>query len=202
MKLKKVVALCNKAKGFRLFDKLDSTGEITQWLGDGYAIYPLIGLPILDEETLCAVFDISEKQRENIVVRRSEMPEAVNVDDTDPAERVLCDDDFSIIYGGAELQPLKTRNGITFIQRKYLAPLEDVLDMVQLYERVTPDGQSYIAAKAGLLLAAVIFPYKVVNEKFVTRLEEMARECRKVLDAPPPVRPLERDDTQENLFDS
>ena len=178
MKLKKVVALCNKAKGFRLFDKLDSTGEITQWLGDGYAIYPLIGLPILDEETLCAVFDISEKQRENIVVRRSEMPEAVNVDDTDPAERVLSDDDFSIIYGGAELQPLKTRNGITFIQRKYLAPLEDVLDMVQLYERVTPDGQSYIAAKAGLLLAAVIFPYKVVNEKFVTRLEEMARECR------------------------
>ena len=55
MKLKKVVALCNKAKGFRLFDKIDSTGEITQWLGDGYAIYPLNGLPILDEETLCAV---------------------------------------------------------------------------------------------------------------------------------------------------
>lgn len=81
MKLKKVVALCNKAKGFRLFDKIDSTGEITQWLGDGYAIYPLNGLPILDEETLCAVFDISEKQRENIIVRRSEMPEAVNVDD-------------------------------------------------------------------------------------------------------------------------
>ena len=72
MKLKKVVALCNKAKGFRLFDKLDSTGEITQWLGDGYAIYPLIGLPILDEETLCAVFDISEKQRENIVVRTTQ----------------------------------------------------------------------------------------------------------------------------------
>ena len=201
MKLKKVVALCNKAKGFRLFDKIDSTGEITQWLGDGYAIYPLNGLPILDEETLCAVFDISEKQRENIIVRRSEMPEAVNVDDTDPAERVLSDDDFSIIYGGAELQPLKTQNGITFIQRKYLAPLEDVLDMVQLYERVTPDGQSYIAAKAGLLLAAVIFPYKVVNEKFVTRLEEIARDCRRALDTPP-VRPMERDDAQGNLFEA
>ena len=201
MKLKKVVALCNKEKQYILFDKLDSTGKITQWLGDGYAINPLIGLPILDEETLCAVFDISEKQRENIVVRRSEMPEAVNVDDTDPSERVLRDDDFSIIYGGAELQPLKTLNGITFIQRKYLAPLEDVLDMVQLYERVTPDGQSYIAAKAGLLLAAVIFPYKVVNEKFVTRLEEIARDCRRALDTPP-VRPMERDDAQGNLFEA
>ncbi|WP_217958111.1 hypothetical protein [Acutalibacter muris] len=202
MKLKKVTSLCGKSKCYRLFDKIDSTGEITQWLGDGYAIYPLNGLPILDEESLCAVFDISEKQRENISVRRAAMPESVNTDDTDPAERVLKDDDFSIIYGGTELQPLKTRNGIMLIQRKYLAPLEDVLDMVQLYERVTPDGQSYIAAKTGLLIAAVIFPYNVVNEKFVTRLEEIARECRRVLDAPPRVRPLERDDTQGNLFES
>ena len=202
MKLKKVTSLCGKSKCYRLFDKIDSTGEITQWLGDGYAIYPLNGLPILDEESLCAVFDISEKQRENISVRRAAMPESVNTDDTDPAERVLKDDDFSIIYGGTELQPLKTRNGIMFIQRKYLAPLEDVLDMVQLYARVTPDGQSYIAAKTGLLIAAVIFPYNVVNEKFVTRLEEIARECRRVLDAPPRVRPLERDDTQGNLFES
>ena len=98
MKLKKVASLCGKSKCYRLFDKIDSTGEITQWLGDGYAIYPLNGLPILDEESLCAVFDISEKKRENISVRRAAMPESINADDTDPAERVLKDDDFSIIY--------------------------------------------------------------------------------------------------------
>ena len=202
MKLKKVISLCHQRKTFRLFDKISENGEIVQWMGDGCAAYPLNGLPILDEETLRAVFDISEKQLKNTSIRRLTMPDALNVDDTDPAERALSDDDFSIIYGGTELKPLKTRNGIIFIQQKYIAPLEDVLDVVQLYERVTPDGQSYIAAKAGLLLAAVIFPYKVVNEKFVTRLEEMARECRKVLDAPPPVRPLERDDTQGNLFEA
>ena len=200
MKLKKVISLCHQRKTFRLFDKISENGEIVQWMGDGCAAYPLNGLPILDEETLCAVFDISEKQRENIVVRRSEMPEAVNVDDTDPAERVLRDDDFSIIYGGAELQPLKTRNGITFIQRKYLAPLEDVLDMVQLYERVTPDGQTYVAAKAGLLIAAVIFPYSVINEKFVTRLEEITRESRRALNEPPPVRMMEQDPDQGSVF--
>ena len=200
MKLKKVVALCNKEKQYILFDKLDSTGEITQWLGDGYAIYPLNGLPILDEETLCAVFDISEKQRENIIVRRQSMPEAINADDTDPSERVLSDDDFSIIYGGAELQPLKTRSGIIFIQRKYLAQLEDVLDMIQLYERVTPDGQTYVAAKAGLLIAAVIFPYSVINEKLVTRLEEITRESRRALNNPPPVRMAERDPDQGDML--
>lgn len=129
-----------------------------------------------------------------------EIAYALNVDDTDPAERALSDDDFSIIYGGTELKPLKTRNGIIFIQQKYIAPLEDVLDVVQLYERVTPDGQTYIAAKAGLLIAAVIFPYSVINEKFVKRLEEVARESRRVLNEPPPVRMAERDPDQGDMF--
>lgn len=203
MKLKKVTSLCGKSKCYRLYDRIDSAGEITQWLGDGYAIYPLNGLPILDEESLCAVFDISEKQRDNIIIRREEIPPATNADHTDPAERVLSDDDFSIIYGGTELKPLKTRNGITFIQSKYLSPLEDVLEVVQLYERVTPDGLSYIVAKTGLLIAAVIFPYSVVNEKFVTRLEEVTRESRRVLNQPPVYRhTLERDPAQGTMFEA
>lgn len=201
MKLKKVISLYHQRKTFRLFDKISECGEIVQWMGDGFAAYPLNGLPILDEETLCAVFDISEKQLKNTSVRRLTMPDALNVDDTAPAERVLPDDDFSIIYGGTELKPLKTRNGIVFIPQKYITPLEDVLDVVQLYERVTPDGQTYIAAKAGLLIAAVIFPYSVVNEKFVNWLEEVAQESRRVLNEPPPVRMVERDPDQGSMFE-
>ena len=82
MKLKKVTSLCSKSKCYRLYDKIDSTGEVTQWLGDGYAMYPLNGLPILDEESLCAVFDISEKQRDNLVIRRGEIPPAINAGTT------------------------------------------------------------------------------------------------------------------------
>lgn len=198
MKLKKVISICHQRKTFRLLDKTSEYGEIVQWLSDGFAAYPLNGLPILDEETLCAVFDISEKQLKNTSVRRLTMPDALNVNDTDPAERVLHDDDFSIIYGGTELKPLKTRNGIAFIPQKYITPLEDVLDVVQLYERVTPDGQTYIAAKTGLLIAALILPYSVVNEKFVNRLEEVARESRRALNAP--VRMMERDPDQGSVF--
>ena len=200
MKLKKVISLCHQRKTFRLFDKISENGEIVQWMGDGCAAYPLNGLPILDGETLCAVFDISEKQLKNTSIRRLTMPDALNVGDTDPDERVLKDDDFSIIYGGTEVKPLKARNGIIFIQQKYLAPLEDVLDVVQLYERVTPDGQTYVAAKAGLLIAAVIFPYSVINEKFVTRLEEITQESRRVLNEPPPVHMMERDPDQGSMF--
>lgn len=200
MKLKKVISLCHQRKTFRLFDKISENGEIVQWMGDGCAAYPLNGLPILDEETLCAVFDISEKQLKNTSIRRLTMPDVLNIGDTDPDERVLKDDDFSIIYGGTEVKPLKARNGIIFIQQKYLAPLEDVLDVVQLYERVTPDGQTYVAAKAGLLIAEVIFPYSVINEKFVTRLEEITQESRRVLNEPPPVHMMERDPDQGSMF--
>lgn len=89
-------------------------------MGDGCAAYPLNGLPILDEETLCAVFDISEKQLKNTSVQRLTMPDALNVGDTDPDERVLKDDDFSITYGGTEVLPLRTRTGIIFIQKNTL----------------------------------------------------------------------------------
>lgn len=58
MKLKKVLSICKTNGLYYLYDRIDRSGEITQWLGDGYAIYPLDGLPILDEESFCAVFDI------------------------------------------------------------------------------------------------------------------------------------------------
>lgn len=59
MKLKKVLSICKTNGLYYLYDRIDRSGEITQWLGDGYAIYPLDGLPILDEESFCAVFDIT-----------------------------------------------------------------------------------------------------------------------------------------------
>ena len=74
MKLKKVLSIC-KANGlYYLYDRIDRSGEITQWLGDGYALYPLDGLPILDEESFCAVFDITGKQREKILFRHERLP--------------------------------------------------------------------------------------------------------------------------------
>ena len=51
MKLKKVLSICKTNGLYYLYDRIDRSGEITQWLGDGYAIYPLDGLPILDEES-------------------------------------------------------------------------------------------------------------------------------------------------------
>lgn len=177
MKLKKVASLCSKTKIFCLYDREESGGEVSQWLGDSSAIYPITGLPYMDEENIYSMFDISAKQQEKIIFRHQHAPEGINISDTDPTEHRIDEESLSLVYDGGVLKPLQTRNGISFIQNKYLSPLEDVIDMVQLYERETPQGMTYIVAKTGLFVAAVIMPYNVINEKFVYHLSALARQC-------------------------
>lgn len=181
MKPKKVLSICKTNGLYYLYDRIDRSGEITQWLGDGYALYPLDGLPILDEESFCAVFDITGKQREKILFRHERLPEHLNVEDVAAGDKLVREHETTFINGGLRLKPLKTNNGVTFIRSLYLSPLEDVIDMVQFYERTTPQGGSYIVAKAGFLTAAVIMPY-VISKKFADELEELKEQIEDTRD--------------------
>lgn len=58
MKLKKVLSICKTNGLYYLYDRIDRSGEITQWLGDASALYPLDGLPILDEESFLSLIHI------------------------------------------------------------------------------------------------------------------------------------------------
>lgn len=105
------------------------------------------------------------------------------------------------------MKPLKTSNGVMFIRSLYLSPLEDVIDMVQFYERTTPQGGSYIVAKAGFLTAAVIMPY-VISKKFADELEELSYQCRHFLNTrsafttPAAEDEEEPDENQTTTFDA
>lgn len=180
MKLKKVVSICRKSKIFCLYDQQQSDG-VSQWIGDSSAMYPITRLPYMDEENIYSMFDISAKQQEKIIFRHKHTPEGINLDDTDPTERRLDDESLSVVYDGSVLKPLSTRNGISFIQSQYLSPLEDVMDILQLYERETPNGAPYIVAKVGFFLVAVIMPYNVINKQFVLQLATLANRCNKAL---------------------
>ncbi len=49
MKLKKVGAICSAGGCYYLINQKDAAGNIVyQWLGDGRAAYPLVGLPFMD----------------------------------------------------------------------------------------------------------------------------------------------------------
>lgn len=178
MKIKSIAAICKKNKNIAIFERYSDDGDIlTQYIGDGSAVYPVVGLPQLDKESLLTIFDVPEKDRDNYFVKTLGVPAGISFEDTDETERHVEREEISIIYSGRTLKPIRTTCGLVFIESRYLSPVADVLDVLELYERRTTEGTPYIAAKAGFLLQAVIMPYDVINQQFVESLQGLTREC-------------------------
>jgi len=178
VKLKKVGAICNAGGCYYLINQTDADGEnVYQWLGDGRSAYPLVGLPVMDVENICAMFDITEKKREKLIMRQMDAPDTMNWEDTDPLERQIGDPKLCVRYDGRDLLPLETTAGITFIQEKYLLPL-DGLEYMRLYERRGTDGGLYIVAKIGMILQAVIMPMDLPDKNFMELLNDLTSQCR------------------------
>lgn len=178
MKIKSIAAICKKNKNIAIFERYSDDGDIlTQYIGDGSAAYPVVGLPQLDKESLLTIFDVPEKDRDNYFVKTLGVPAGISFEDTDETERRVEREGISIIYSGRTLKPIRTTRGLVFIESRYLSPVADVLDVLELYERRTAEGAPYIVAKAGFLLQAVIMPYDVINQQFVESLQDLTREC-------------------------
>lgn len=178
MKIKSIAAICKKNKNIAIFERYSDDGDtLTQYIGDGSAVYPVVGLPQLDKESLLTIFDVPEKDRDNYFVKTLGVPAGISFEDTDETERHVEREGISIIYSGRTLKPIRTTRGLVFIESRYLSPVADVLDVLELYERRTAEGAPYIVAKAGFLLQAVIMPYDVINQQFVESLQDLTREC-------------------------
>ena len=183
MKIKSIAAICKKNKNIAIFERYSNDGDIlTQYIGDGSAVYPVVGLPQLDKESLLTIFDVPEKDRDNYFVKTLGVPAGISFEDTDETERHVEREGISIIYSGRTLKPIRTTRGLVFIESRYLSPVSDILDVLELYERITPGGTPYIVAKAGFLLQAVIMPCDVISAQFVQRLQELTRQCAVSLD--------------------
>lgn len=176
MKIKKSVDLCKKRGCFYLF--VPEGGE--QWISDGVGCYPLGDVPLLNVDTLCTIFDIPDKAREKMVLRDDVIPPGFCFDDVADNES-LCEQGPLVLGDGKNgVIPYKTSQGIQFINRKYMEPLEDSGD-IAVYERMSPGGTLYFAVKRGMLLVALIMPYDMINEPFVESLKDLAALCEVAL---------------------
>lgn len=144
MKIKSIAAICKKNKQVVLFNRYSDSGTISQYIGDGNAVYPISGLPELDEESILTIFDVPEKQREDWLVRYRDIPEGISFEDTDAAEKIVEQGNLSIVYSGKTLKPLQTRRGLVFIESRYLSPVSDVLTAAFWIEK---RGNEYIACR-------------------------------------------------------
>ncbi len=195
MKIKAIASICRGNKSVILYE-----GKSCQWISDGAAMFPLFGLPKMTKEHIFTMFDVPEDKRGGYYFESIENLPNYCFEDTDSGERLLDRATLSVCAKGHVVEPLKTSLGIAFINEKYLAPFGDCVNGFELYERITPSGQVYIAVKEGFILLGVIMPYDLVNDEFVDNLKSLF-ELSTVALANKKQTEREREQ-QRNLFDN
>ena len=167
MKLSKIGALCKAYKRFVVYN----VGNGMQWISDGYAAYPLYDLPPLEEDNVYAIFDIPEDKRGKMYFdERHDVPSGMSFADAVADEVEIKPYSIGIIWQGAIYYPCKSREGVLFIDKKYLSPFEEG---TVLYERWAENGTPYIAAKRGMLLEGVITPAGIATAELAELLCEV-----------------------------
>ena len=151
MKLSKIGALCKAQKRFTL-----CTVRGEQWLSDGYGVYPLGDLPRLDGENIFIIFDVPKDKREKFYFEEK-WGGLENIDFSDVAEgdKLLKISPVWLVVSGAVLLPLISEGRVLFVDKKYLTPFDHA---VELYERKSPGGNSFIVAKQGMINCGMILP--------------------------------------------
>lgn len=204
MSLKKIISLLNQYKFAAIYDI--PRGEYTeQWISNGCALYPLEGLPYIEESNLPALLSVPEKDLKKWrFVHYENAPAGYCFDDDDPGERAVKEPPITFGTAGDVIKPLLSGSRVTFIKWEYLLPVNS--DGITMFERETAGGNKYIAVKEGLFIKALIMPYDAFRTEHLTALlEDMARVCRFTLNnrlyEDSRRREAEKNRDQETLFD-
>lgn len=169
MIIKRIAALCKAAKNIILLDCDDGT----QWVGNGRGFYQLVGMPELGEQSICAVMDIPPEKAAEMKITRNKMPEAYDPEKAGGVSGYLeFDDGNCVTFMGKTLMPVKNREGIRFIQPKYLKPLGD-LDNITLES----GSRRFLIANDGMFPVAVILVEPVPGQ-LVSWLAEVSMAAR------------------------
>lgn len=203
MKIKKLASICSAAKRASIFKVLDSGDGLRQYITDGHAIYPIYGLPRLGKESLLTIFDIATEDWGKWCVTEIDQPSGIWVDDfpeNGDDEAVTCFYN-PISVNGVEIQPVLTKIGVVFFQRKYLDPVKAAEGGIQFYVRYNSEGEPYIVIKAGIFVQAIILEVKLKKEE-MEKIEAMLRgyATRMGWDKPNAIIPEDGEAEQLNLY--
>lgn len=173
----KIVEMCKKQKRLEL---LLDTQNGRQWISDGYAMYPLLGLPLLTEENIRALYSLPAGVR----VEVKDMHEDFSTADVEREEKPVYYEKIQLRPGGESVITLRTSGGIVFIRDKHLKPLEAGENgETQLYERTGKDGSIYIVAKQGMMLEAIIMTLQgVLRADWLDDLQRLVVDLRQTFE--------------------
>ena len=157
MKLKDIARLCLKTATIGI-----SKARGTQWLGNGYASYPVFNLPKLDIDTAAAVLDIDEEKADMLDVRYVELLPKFDLAEANDEEEALTGVVLRFLYNGKQLDAWQTEGKrIVLVDPAYTKPyFAEAAEEPALYLRRTLTGTDYIVGKSGMFVTAVIMPFE------------------------------------------
>jgi hypothetical protein len=168
MKLKQIEKLCKSAGRILLFDE-QPTEEVDgvrleprQWMSDGEAVYPLDGVPYLDQDAVHAIFDIDAKKADKLHVQhRQELPTKLDFGDFHESDTRLEPVQFKMSIGSDELTLFRdTDGGLIVIKADYRKPLDNWKEC-ECFKRMSAEGNAFVAVMSGCVLRAIISTYRI-----------------------------------------
>ena len=180
MKLKTIQAIMKQSRLIQLINA--DTGE--QWITDGYAAYPLRGLPEMKLANLQSFFDMTDKQWDKVSAKFGNI--GVCLDDTDDTEKDTEYSPVTITYYGTTFKPIMCGNICYYVQSKYLKPFsEDALYTI----RTDTAGKPCIAVREGFFLCGIIMP--------IGQTESFVKDVKTMIETTQPVQEAESKEDEE-----
>lgn len=179
MIMKKVVAICKACGVVNIVD--DNAGGM-QWLGNGEAYYPMDGCPIFDEDSFCAVFDISDKKREKLVVARHDSTRVMHgvdlydLHDVEYEEQYLPMTEIGV-PGGGPMMALTNQERMIFVPAAYVEAIGRELSELTFWVRKDGKGKELVFVRKGIAAAALIWTCDILSERYVKNLRRYTELC-------------------------
>ena len=164
MKLNSILSLLKQRKRVVIHN-----GDNAQWIGDGFASYPIYSLPYLSEESMQMLlgidFEAWSKYTYDYIDRVPFSEEDFTAD-----EITLSELEVEISYRGCDMILLSDGARVYYIEKKYLKPFND-FEPVFFYR----SEKKMIAVKEGMLLRGVIMPHYFADVSKKELLDELRK---------------------------
>lgn len=196
MKLSALWKLCKSEKRMTIFQEAEGSRQFLQVAG---GIYPLKGMPWLDEESLLTMLDVTEDKRGEYDVYIVNTTEHMGryVQDNEESDHMAVAEACTIGADEMVMRPIRTQYGLVLINAEALKPVEDTKRTHELYVRKI-DGNPWILVKNGFELVASIGRVKSRNINVADVLMSVAEHIIGE-DAVEKAKEAERDGEQQHI---
>lgn len=154
MRFNKILKLCKDTQRVLLINDLKNN---MQYLSDGYAMYPMLGLPKMTMDNIQNLMGLTDTQRNGwIFHERNEIEEIYTLDAVE-SEEIINPLPITLNTVKGHLRTYTSSVGLMLINKQYIDALSCNGD-IELYLRIDKNDNPLVICKSGMLNYGTILP--------------------------------------------